>query len=76
MKDPKKRGAGLAATEPHIKNLTGRNLNSLIELLQVCSIKPANLHSSVKDWDKPHWLTLEFEEYVSKTRHNRKEARK
>ena len=76
MKEQKKRGAGLAATESQIKNLTGRNINPLMELLQPCSINPTNFHSSVNDWDKPHWLTLEFEVFVSKSPHNRKESRK
>lgn len=74
MKRPKKRGAGLTATEPQIKNLTGKNTNLSIELLQVRLIKSANLHSSVKNWGKPHWLTLEFEEYVSKTNNKREEG--
>ena len=57
-----------------IGNADEENTNLSIELLQVRLIKSANLHSSVKNWCKHHWLTLEFEEYVSKTNNKREEG--
>jgi len=68
----KKRGAGCVATNPKINSLTGPNSYSLNELLQAYLIEQESIHSCVKSWNKPNWLTEEFEEYVSKTHHSRK----
>ena len=74
MKRPKKRGAGLAATEPQNKKLSGENIGLNDSLFQDIRWDDCSYHPSVKSWGKPKWLTEEFEAHLSKSTKPRKEG--
>jgi hypothetical protein len=72
VKRPKKRGAGLAATEPQIKKLTGKNYGLSDSNYQAFQYDGYSYHPIVKEWGKLNWLTEEFEEHLSKSTEPRK----
>ena len=77
MKRPQKRGAGLAATEPLKRNLTGENCRLNDSDFQAIWYDEDLYHPMVKEWGKLNWLTEEFEEHLSKSteRRNRGDER-
>ena len=72
MKRLKKRGAGLATTEPRNMKLTAENIGLNGTLFQVKCSDDCSYHPSVKAWGKPNWLTEEFEAHLSESNNPRK----
>ena len=74
MKRPKKRGAGLSATEPPNNKLSEEKIGLSCTLFQDIRWDDCSYHPSVKSWGKPKWLTEEFEAHLSKSTKPRKEG--